>query len=68
MGKYFVTPHDANSGFSFLGVYFKNAERITRVEIKHDGTLSEGTKDISDSGPRDLIVLDDFIYSEPLAQ
>jgi hypothetical protein len=68
LGKYFVPPHDAISSFSFLGAYFKNAERITKVTVSHDGFLSEGTKDISDNGTRDLVVLDDFIYSEPVVQ
>jgi len=68
LGKYFVPPHDATSSFSFLGVYFKNAECITKVTVSHDGFLSEGTKDISDNGTRDLVVLDDFIYSEPVVQ
>ncbi|HEY6974849.1 MAG TPA: hypothetical protein VH396_01095 [Chitinophagaceae bacterium] len=68
LGKYFVPPHDATSSFSFLGVYFKNGEHITKVTVSHDGFLSEGTKDISDNGTRDLVVLDDFIYSEPVVQ
>jgi len=68
LGKYFVPPHEATSSFSFLGVYFKNAERITKVTVTHDGFLSEGAKDISDNGIRDLVVLDDFIYSEPAVQ
>jgi hypothetical protein len=46
----------------------KNNERITRVTVSHDGFLAEGTKDVSDGGTKDLIVLDDFIYSEPAVQ
>jgi hypothetical protein len=68
LGKYFVPPHNATSSFSFLGVYFKNGEHITKVTVAHDGFLSDGTKDISDNGTRDLVVLDDFIYSEPVIQ
>jgi hypothetical protein len=68
LGKYFVPPHNTTSSFSFLGVYFKNGERITKVTVTHDGFLSEGTKDISENGTKDLIVLDDFIYSEPVIQ
>jgi hypothetical protein len=67
LGKYFVPPHDNSSSLSFLGVYFKNDQHITKVQVTHDGFLKEGTKDISDGGTRDLVVLDDFIYSEPLA-
>jgi hypothetical protein len=68
LGKYFVPPHNATSSFSFLGVYFKNGETITRVMVSHKGFLSGGSKDVTDNGPDDLIVLDDFLYSEPLAQ
>jgi hypothetical protein len=68
LGKYFVPPHTTTSSFSFLGVYFKNGETITRVLVSHKGFLSGGTKDVTDNGPDDLIVLDDFLYSEPLAQ
>jgi len=68
IGKFFVPAHDNTSSFSFLGVYFKNSEHITKVLVTHDGFLAEGTKDVSDGGTRDLIVLDDFIYSEPLEE
>lgn len=67
IGKYFVPAHDASSVFSFLAVFFKNSERITKVTISHEGFLAEGTKDVSDGGEEDLVVLDDFIYSEPVA-
>ena len=66
LGKFFVPAHDGTSSFSFLGVYFKNAERVTKVKVSHDGFLTQGQKDISDGGPNDLIVLDDFLYSEPV--
>ncbi|MEP7144325.1 MAG: hypothetical protein ABI707_15680, partial [Ferruginibacter sp.] len=66
IGKYFVPPHDAGSSFSFLGVYFNGAERITHIRVQHDGVLADGQKDISDKGPSDLVVLDDFLYSEPV--
>ena len=67
LGKFFVPPHDTTGSFSFLGVSFNKGERITKVTVTHDGFLAEGTEDISDGGTRDLIVLDDFIYSEPVA-
>jgi hypothetical protein len=66
LGKFFVPAHDATTGFSFLGVYFKNTEVITRVRVSHDGMLNEGQKDISDGGAHDLVVFDDFLYSEPV--
>ena len=65
LGRFFVPPHDNNSNFSFLGVYFPN-ENVTEVQIGHEGRLSDGEKDISQGGIKDLVVLDDFIYSEPL--
>lgn len=68
LGKFYVPPHTATSSFSFLGVSFPNDVHITKVTVTHDGFLSEGTKDITDGGTRDLIVLDDFIYSEPLTR
>lgn len=68
LGKYFVPAHDATSSFSFLAVQFKNNERFTKVTVVHDGFLAEGTKDISEGGTRDLVVLDNFIYSEPVTE
>ena len=68
LGKFFVPPHDATSSFSFLGVYFNGADRITRIRVSHAGILSDGEKDITDNGPSDLVVLDDILYSEPVAE
>lgn len=68
LGKFFVAPHNATSSFSFLGVYFPGNERVTKIEVKHDGILADGQKDISAGGPNDLVILDDFIYGEPKTQ
>lgn len=65
LGKFSPPAHDAGSSFSFLGVSFSNA-KVTKVKISHEGRLSDGQKDISQGGNKDLIVLDDFIYSEPV--
>jgi hypothetical protein len=67
LGKYFVPPHDSSSSFSFLGVYFKNGKTVTRLQVSHQGNLASGVADISNNGTADLILLDDFLYSEPLA-
>ena len=65
LGKYYVPAKSGGSNFSFLGVYFKN-EKVTRVSVGHDGKLNEGQNDISNGGTRDLVVLDDFLYDEPI--
>lgn len=67
LGRYYVPAHDNTSSFSFLGIYF-NSEKITHVFIGHEGKLADGQKDITAGGPKDLVVLDDFIYSEPIAR
>lgn len=67
LGRFFVEPHTAASSFSFLGVYFPEAI-VTDVVISHEGKLNDGEKDFTQGGTKDLVVLDDFIYSEPLAR
>lgn len=64
LGKFFVPVRSAESSFSFLGVYFKD-EKVTSVRVSHQGPLSTG-KDISDGGTADLLILDNFIYDEPV--
>jgi hypothetical protein len=63
--RQYVPVHAPGSSFSFLGVYFPD-EIITRVVIGHEGILQLGEKDISQGGTKDLVILDDFIYSEPI--
>jgi hypothetical protein len=66
LGKFYV-PKQNGSKFSFLGVHFKN-NKVTRVRVGHDGKLNDKEHDVSQGGNHDLIVLDDFIYSEPVAK
>lgn len=66
LGKFFVPAHDNSSSHSFLGVFFKK-EKVTRISVGHDGVLGDGQKDITQqAGAHDLVVLDDFLYSEPV--
>jgi hypothetical protein len=64
LGKFFV-PAKNGSNFSFLGVYFKN-EKVTRISVAHDSHLDKGQKDISDNGPADLVIMDNFLWNEPV--
>ena len=64
LGKFFV-PAKNGSNFSFLGVYFKN-EQVTRISVAHDSHLDKGQKDISDNGPADLVIMDNFLWNEPV--
>ncbi len=68
LGVYYAPARTAGSGFSLLGVYFPD-EKITKVKITvGNATLSAGVKDLSDGGTADLVTMDDFLYSEPVAQ
>jgi hypothetical protein len=63
LGKFAADP--AAQGFSLVGVKFPD-EKVTRVKITSgNAVLAAGTKDISDTGTKDLVVMDDFIYDEP---
>lgn len=65
LGKFFVPAHNSESSFSFLGVYFKE-EKVTSIKVGHKGTLTTGGKDVSDGGTSDLVILDNFLYDEPV--
>jgi hypothetical protein len=59
LGLFFVPP--ANNGLSFVGVVFNN-ERLSLVRIT-SGNTAPGP---SESSVVDAVVMDDFIYGEPL--
>jgi hypothetical protein len=61
LGTFFVPA--ANNGLSFLGVLFNGGEQAARVRI-NSGTTPLG---VPDTPAADIVVMDDFIYGEPVA-
>ncbi len=62
-----------DGGFSFAGVTFNAGERITKARIVSGATAVTNTPltspaDITQGGPGDVVVLDDFLYGEPKAR
>jgi hypothetical protein len=65
LGIFKAPRRSAGTSFSFVGVFFPNDE-ITLVKITSgNGLLAPSVKDISDGGGKDLVVMDDFLYTEP---
>ena len=62
---FFAPSAVGNETLSFLGVLFDAGERIGRVRITA-GNAALGAS-VFDAGGTDLVVMDDFIYAEPIA-
>ncbi|PSR53298.1 hypothetical protein AHMF7605_07010 [Adhaeribacter arboris] len=64
LGIYPVKPRSGASSFSFLGVYFPD-DKVTSVKI-HAGNakIAAGS---TDTATYDVVVMDDFLYNEPIA-
>lgn len=54
----------SNGSFSFAGVAFNGGEQIARVRI----TTGNSALGPVDSSTNDIVAMDDFIYSEPVAR
>ena len=65
LGIFMAHPQTGRGKFSFLGIKLPGV-KIARVVIK-SGEVPLGDKDISNGGKYDLVVMDDFLYSEPIA-
>jgi len=62
LGTFFVPAAGSSQRFSFLGIQFNAGEQIGRVRITNgNAALGAGVLD----GTSDVVVMDDFIYSEP---
>jgi hypothetical protein len=67
LGTFAVPNGTGNQTFSFLGVFFNAGEMIGRVRITNGNVaLGAGVTD-QNGNPRDLVVMDDFLYSQPTA-
>jgi hypothetical protein len=56
----------SNGKYSFLSLRVQTG-KITRAKIiTGNAALGAGVKDVSDNGSKDVVVMDDFFYSEPV--
>ncbi len=65
LGRFEAPVRSGDSPLSFLGVVYQDAV-VTSVRIVSGrAPVGAGVKDISDGGAQDLVIMDDFLYSEP---
>jgi hypothetical protein len=67
LGKFTAPVRSDARGASFVGVVLRNAVISRVVIVAGDGRLAPNENDISQGGQHDLVALDDFLYSEPIA-
>jgi hypothetical protein len=63
LGTFFVPATAGNESLSFLGVHFNAGERVARLRI----TTGNAAVGPNDAPGTDIVVMDDFIYGEPVA-
>ena len=66
LGTWNVPATAGSETFSFLGIRFDAGERAALARIT-TGAAALGNPDITQGGPADIAVMDDFIYGEPQA-
>jgi hypothetical protein len=65
LGRFEAPVRGAGSSLSFLGVTF-DSRIVTRVRITSGrAPIATGVRDITNGGPADLVIMDDFLYDEP---
>jgi hypothetical protein len=65
LGRFFVPKRTDANGLSFVGVKFDAAVVASVHIVCGNGTLAAGTNDVTDGGPVDLVVVDNFLFGEP---
>lgn len=66
LGEFDVPAAPGTATFSFLGILFDAGERVARVQIR-TGTIALSQFANDSTGEIDVVAMDDFLYSEPIA-
>jgi len=68
LGTFYAPVRSDETGLSFVGIKFGSA-LIARVRITSGtGALGAQAVDVTDGGTADLVIMDDFLFSEPVPQ